>query len=161
MKKKLIALLLVLTIFPLALTSCFFNAYHARFDSDVQSYLDFDYVNSLESFDTTHRGEVYLIDDESVFEKVLPEYDCSVDFDKKTIILYVYSSGVGYRYYARSAKLEDGVLAVGVASNIAAVYLPGNLAAVMPHTRGFLLTIDKISFDRVEFVDLVTGWHPR
>lgn len=160
MKKKLIALLLVLTIFPLALTSCFFNTYHARFDSNVEDYLDLDYMEALESFDTTHRGEVYLIDDESVFEKALPGYDSSVDFDKKTVILYVYCSGVPFRYYARSAKLEDGVLAVGVASNIAAVYLPGHAAAVMPYTRGFLLTIDKISFDRVEFVDLVTGWHP-
>ena len=160
MKKKLIALLLVLTIFPLALTSCFFNTYHARFVSSVEDYLDLDYMKALESFGTTSKGGVYLIDDESVFEKVLPEYDCSVDFDKKTVILYVYCSGVPFRYSLLSVKLNDGVLTVGVISSIAAVYLPGNAAAVMPYTRGFLLTIDKIPFDRVEFVDLVTGWHP-
>ena len=99
--------LLLLTILPLTLTSCFFNAYHAKLDSDVQSYLDFDYVNSLESFGTTSKGDVYLIEHESVFEEALPEYDSSVDFDKQIAILLVYESSLtDETYYLHSLYLS-------------------------------------------------------
>ncbi|MBQ7356360.1 MAG: hypothetical protein IJW66_03060 [Clostridia bacterium] len=159
MKKSFVALLLVLTIFPLTLTSCFFNAYHAKLDSDVQSYLDFDYANSLESFGTTGKGNVYLIEDESVFEKALPGYDSPVDFDKQIAILLVYeSSHTDETYYIHSLTLDDGVLTVEVFHT--AVYFPlvGSLTQAIP--RCFLLTIDKISFDSIEFIDMRSGQHP-
>ena len=169
MKKKFVAILLVLiilslgallllTMIPLTLTGCLLNTYHARFDSEVEYYLDFDYVESLESFGTTGRGDVYLIDDESVFEKALPEYDSSVDFDKKIAILLVYKTSSIDEYRLRSIKLNDGVLTVKVSGNIEP---PGYLSAVEPYLRGFLLTIDRISFDSVEFVDVRWGKHPR
>ena len=158
MKKKFVAILLVLTILPLTLTGCFFNTYHAKLDSEAEDYLDFDYVESLESFGTTGKGDVYLIDDESVFEKALPEYDSSVDFDKKIAILLVYKTSSIDEYRLRSIKLNDGVLTVKVSGNIEP---PGYLSAVEPYLRGFLLTIDRISFDSVEFVDVRWGKHPR
>ena len=102
MKKKFVALILVLTIFaltvasvllltvlPMTLTGCCLNPYHARFNSPYgnNSYLDLDYIESLEIFGTTQKGDVYLVDDKSVFEKALPGYDSTVDFDKQ-IVLY-------------------------------------------------------------------------
>ena len=151
--------LLLLTILPSTLTGCFFNTYHARFDSGVHPYLDFDYVNSLESFGTTGKGDVYLIEDESVFEKALPGYDSSVDFDKQIAILLVYESSLtDETYYLHSLTLDDGVLTVEVFHT--AVYFPlvGSLTQAIP--RCFLLTIDKISFDSIEFIDLRSGHHP-
>ena len=169
MKKKFVAILLVLiilslgallllTMIPLTLTGCLLNTYHARFDSEVEYYLDFDYVESLESFGTTGRGDVYLIDDESVFEKALPEYDSSVDFDKKIAILYVYDSSNPNKYYLRSIKLDDGVLTVEVFHT--KIYLPWKNGLAQPSPRGFLLTIDRTSFDSVNFVDVRSGYHP-
>lgn len=158
MKKKFVALILVLTIFPLTLTGCFSNAYNAKLDSDVQSYLDRDYVKSLEIFGTTIKGDVYLIDDKSVFENALPGYDSTVDFDKQIAILLVYKSH-GETYYLRSLTLDDGALTVEVFYT--AIYFPLAGSLTQPTLRCFLLTIDKISFDSVEFIDLRSGQHPR
>lgn len=159
MKKSFVALLLVLAIFPLTLTGCFFNAYNAKLDSDVQSYLDFDCVNSLESFGTTGKGDVYLIEDESAFEKALPGYDSSVDFDKQIAILLVYESSLtDETYYLHSLTLNDGVLTVEVFHTAVFFPLVGSLTQAIP--RCFLLTIDKISFDSIEFIDLRSGHHP-
>ena len=159
MKKKFVALLLVLTIFPLTLTGCFSNAYNAKLDSDVQSYLDRDYVESLEIFGTTIKGDVYLIDDESVFEKALPGYDSTVDFNKQIAILLIYkSSHTGETYYLRSLTLDNGVLTVEIFHT--AFYFPLVGSLTQPIPRCFLLTIDKISFDSIEFIDLRSGDHP-
>ena len=160
MKKKFIALILILTIFPLTLTSCFVNTYNAKFDSKVQSYLDLDYVESLEIFGTTAKnGKIYIIDNESTFKKALPEYDSSVDFDKQISILHIYKAGNTSQYYIHSIKLDEGVLKVGL--NDDKIIELGMGSAIPPYTRCFLLTIDKISFDSVEFVDVRWGAHPR
>ena len=158
MKKKFIALLLVLTIFPLTLTSCFFNTYNASLDSQVESYIDRDYVESLEIFGTTQKGDVYLIDDEATFENALPGYNSTADFDKQIAILLVYKSH-GETYYLRSLTLDDGALTVEVFHT--AIYFPLAGCLTQPTFRCFLLTIDKISFDSVEFIDLRSGQHPR
>lgn len=150
--------LLLLTILPSTLTGCFFNTYHARFDSGVHPYLDFDYVNSLESYETTGKGDVYLIEDESVFEKALPGYDFSVDFDKQIAILHVYGSTNIYKYFLRSIKLVDGVLTAEVFHT--KIHFPGELGGVQIYSRGFLLVIDRVSFDSVEFTDVRSGQHP-
>ena len=157
--KKIITLLLVLTIFPLTLTGCFSNAYNAKLDSDVQSYLDRDYVKSLEIFGSTVKGDVYLIDDKSVFENALPGYDSTVDFDKQIAVLLVYkSSHTGETYHLRSLTLDDMVLTVEVFHT--SIYFPlvGSLTQALP--RCFLLTMDKLSFDSIEFIDLRSGHHP-
>ena len=152
--------LLLLTMLPSTLTGCFFNTYHARFDSGVHPYLDFDYVNSLESFGTTGKGDVYLIEDELVFEKALPGYDFSVDFDKQIAILYVYKTTSPIKYYLRSIKLVNGVLTAEIFNNI--IYnSPVSAATVEPYFRGFLLIIDRVSFDSVEFINVHSGKHPR
>ena len=168
MKKRSVAILSALTVIPLTalllltmlpstLTGCFFNTYHARFDSGVHPYLDFDYVNSLESFGTTGKGDVYLIEDESVFEKALPGYDSSVDFDKQIAIVLDYESSNIYKYFLRSIKLVDGVLTPEIFHT--KYFLPGEAGAREPYSRGFLLTIDKISFDSIEFIDLRSVHH--
>lgn len=169
MKKKFVAILLVLiilslgallllTMIPLTLTGCLLNTYHARFDSEVEYYLDFDYVESLESFGDCSKGEIYVIEDESVLKKALPRYDISVDFDKQIAILHVYDSSE-FEYYIRSIRLIDGAMSVDVFYT--KIYLPWRNYGIEPAPRGFLLTMDRVSFDSVEFIDIRSGRHPR
>ena len=158
MKKKFIALILVLTIFPLTLTSCLFNTYNARLDSKVQSYIDRDYVESLEIFDSTKRGNFYLIEDESTFEKALPGYTHTIDFDKRIAVLFVYNSWVLFNYSVVSTNITDGLLTVVIFDN--KLPLPGRGASVEMYYRAFLLTLDKASFDSVNLVDMIGGGHP-
>lgn len=152
--------LLLLTILPMTLTGCFFNTHHARFDSPYyrkfDSYLDLDYIESLEIFGTTQKGDVYLVDDESVFEKALPGYDSTVDFDKQIAVLCVYDSS-NPKYYVHSIRLNDGVLTVGVFHTS---YYISYALTIQPSPRVFVLIIDKISFDSVDFVDVRSGRHP-
>ena len=173
MKKKFVALLLILTIFaltvasvllltvlPMKLTGCCLNPYHARFNSPYgygnNSYLDLDYIESLEIFGTTQKGDVYLVDDKSVFEKALPGYDSTVDFDKQIAVLCVFNSS-NPKYYVHYIRLNDGVLTVGVFhTNYHVTYA----FTIEPTPRVFVLIIDKISFDRVEFINIFSGKHP-
>ena len=169
MKKSFVAILwtltitpliiiLLLTAIPLRLTGCFFNTYHARFDSAVQKYIDFNYVESLESFGSCSKGEIYVIEDEAVLKKALPRYDISVDFDKQIAILHIYNSSE-FEYYVNSIRLIDGALSVDVFYT--QIYLPWKDYGIQPAPRCFLLTMDKLSFDSVEFIDFRSGGHPR
>ena len=172
MKKKFVALLLILTIFaltvasvllltvlPMTLTGCCLNPYHARFNSPYgnNSYLDLDYIESLEMLGTNKRRAVYLIDDESVFKKALPGYGRPIDFNKQIAILYIYYSNQP-EYYVHSIKLNDGALTIGVFHT--KIYLPGFAGADEPILRCFVLTMDKLSFDSVEFIDVRSGGIP-
>jgi hypothetical protein len=153
-----VIIVLLLTALPMTLTGCFFNPYHAWFDSEVQKYIDFDYIESLESFGNCSEGEIYVIEDESVLKKALPRYDISVDFDKQIAILHIYNSSE-FEYYVNSIRLIDGVLSVDVFYT--QIYLPWKDYGIQPAPRCFLLTMDKLSFDSVEFIDFRSGGHPR
>ena len=62
--------------------------------------------------------------------------------------------------YLRSIKLVNGVLTAEIFNNI--IYnSPVSAATVEPYFRGFLLIIDRVSFDSVEFINVHSGQHPR
>ncbi len=172
--KKLRAFLLSVLLIVLCL--CFLagcNSYNAFWDSHAnkcisQEFMDNNHVLGAyyrnENYDgndlinnpkyiydeTSPRDRTYIITEEAEFKEIFTKYEGTVDFDKRTVILYMFADGYGGRhYYIDSISLvEDKLIIYYILED------RGNICDfAMPSTRCFMLIMDKTEFDEVEFIE--------
>ncbi len=142
------------------------NSYNAYWDSHAnkcisQEFMDNNHVRGAyyryENYDgyddgyydeTSPGNRTYIITEEQEFEKIFTKYPGIVDFDKRTVILYIFSDCSPRQYFLKDIYREDGTLIVKY--ELERYIIPVG-DATMPYQRCFMLIMDKTEFNEVKF----------
>lgn len=106
-------------------------------------------VKYVEVDDNYPDERTIIISSQEEFNKAFRKCNYTVDFEKEIVILYIFSDCNTRDYYLKKVTLEDKTLNIEYIIEEAP---PLSIGSVEPYHRCFMVKINKIEFDTVNFI---------